>query len=80
MENIAWGAEHGASMKEEIVEAAKMANADVFIRDLPEGYDTRVGLKGGQLSGGNRIAIARALIRRPKMLLLNEATSALDSA
>jgi subfamily B ATP-binding cassette protein MsbA len=77
--NIAFGAEN-ATM-EAVIEAAKVANAHEFITQLPDGYLTSIGDRGGKLSGGQRqrLSIARAVLKNPPILILDEATSALDT-
>lgn len=67
--------------KEEVIAASKIANADLFISQFPEGYDTNIGDDGGKLSGGQkqRISIARAVLKNPPVMILDEATSALDT-
>ncbi|MBK9292383.1 MAG: ABC transporter ATP-binding protein [Bacteroidetes bacterium] len=77
--NIAFGIEDATL--EKVVEAAKVANAHDFIMQLPQGYDTLIGDRGSNLSGGQRqrLSIARAVLRNPAVLILDEATSSLDT-
>ena len=77
--NIAFGVEHATP--QQVEEAARIANAHDFIMEMPEGYQTNIGDRGGRLSGGQRqrISIARAILKNPPILILDEATSALDT-
>ena len=79
-ENIAYG--RPEATREEVEAAARGAQADAFIRSLPDGYDTRVGERGLTLSGGQRqrIAIARAIVANPRILILDDATSSVDAS
>ena len=79
IENISYG--KPGSTREEIIEAAKLANAHDFIMELPNGYDTDIGQRGIKLSGGQkqRLSIARVFLKNPPILIFDEATSALDN-
>jgi ATP-binding cassette, subfamily B, multidrug efflux pump len=79
-ENISWGKEEASD--EEIVEAAKAAQAHDFITNFPEGYETKMGQRGVNVSGGQkqRLSIARAIIKKPPILILDDSTSAVDMA
>jgi len=79
-ENLRWGSEHATD--EELVHACKLAQADGFIRELPDGYDTYIEQGGSNVSGGQkqRLCIARALLKNPKILILDDSTSAVDTA
>ena len=78
-DNILYG--NLTASDDEVIAAAKAANAHNFIMDMPDGYDTQIGERGSKLSGGQRqrIAIARAILKDPRVLILDEATSALDT-
>ena len=79
MDNILYGRPDAS--REEVIEAAKKANAHDFIMELPDGYDTDIGQRGGKLSGGqeHRLSIARVFLKDPRILIFDEATSALDN-
>jgi ATP-binding cassette subfamily B protein len=79
-ENLRWGNENATP--EELEQAAKTASADDFIRSFPNGYETELGQGGVNLSGGQkqRICIARALLKKPRILILDDSTSAVDTA
>ena len=78
--NLRWGNE--SATDEELVEACKLSCADEFISQMPDGYDTRIERGGTNVSGGQkqRLCIARALLKKPKILILDDSTSAVDVA
>ena len=79
-DNLRWGNEHASD--EEMVEACRLAQADEFVRSFPDGYDTYIEQGGTNVSGGQkqRLCIARAILRKPKVLILDDSTSAVDTA
>ena len=79
-ENLRWGSEEASD--EELEQVCRIAQADGFIRSFPDGYETQIGQGGGNLSGGQkqRLCIARALLKKPKILILDDSTSAVDTA
>ena len=78
-ENLRWGSEHATD--EELIHACKLAQADDFVRAFPQGYDTYIEQGGTNVSGGQkqRLCIARALLKKPKILILDDSTSAVDT-
>jgi len=78
-ENLRWGNKEATD--EELVEACKLAQADEFVRSFPDGYDTHIEQGGTNVSGGQkqRLCIARALLKKPKILILDDSTSAVDT-
>ena len=78
-ENLRWGNKNATD--DELVEACRLAQADDFIRSFPEGYDTKIEQGGSNVSGGQkqRLCIARALLKKPKILILDDSTSAVDT-
>ncbi len=79
-ENLRWGNENATD--EEVLAASKVAHADDFVQELPDGYNTMIEQGGNNVSGGQkqRLTIARALLKKPKILILDDSTSAVDTA
>ena len=78
-DNIRWGDEHAS--EEEVRRVCKLAQADGFVSEFPDGYDTMIVQGGNNVSGGQkqRLCIARALLKKPKILILDDSTSAVDT-